>query len=198
MAKVVGLALNASFNFCVAVLPSAVRVTSERTPSLSTMIASVGLAPALSAPTVSAMGLPSSGNGVGNGSRPFWSNRVTATEFSSRLRRKISGCPSPFQSATAICETPARQGNFLGAASVPSTCWRLTDICPLSGSATIKSGRSSPLTSAHKTPRWAVSVLASGKICSCPFLNAPERGSAGLRVNWETSARPVAWTMVTR
>ena len=108
------------------------------------------MAPAWSLPVASASGLPSSGIKVGNGSRCFSSSRVTPTCRSSALSMKISGLPSPFQSATARSLTPARVGKVFGAASEPSGCWKQMEIWPLSGSATSKSGKPSPLTSAHK------------------------------------------------
>ena len=66
---------------------------------------------------------PSSGIRVGNGRRCFSSSRVTPTCRSSALSMKISGLPSPFQSATARSLMPARVGKVFGAANEPSFCW---------------------------------------------------------------------------
>ena len=120
----VGFDLKFSLNFCVLLFPSAVRVTNERRPSWSMITASIGFSAEYSFPTAITNGLPSSGMSVGNGSRCFSSRCVMPTCRSSELTMKISGLPSPFQSATARSLMPANVGKVFGLASVPSFCWR--------------------------------------------------------------------------
>lgn len=116
--------MNSSLNFWVLPLPSAVRVTSDRFPSLSRITASVGLASGCNRPIAMASGFPSSGIMVGNGRCPFSSICVTPICRSSSLNRKMSGLPSPFQSPTAMSLTPVNVENSFGASRVPSGFWR--------------------------------------------------------------------------
>ena len=132
MANVVGLDLKLSLNFCVFILPSAVRVTSERWPSLSTMMASVGFAPGLSGPTAITSGLPSSGSNRRKRQLPVLvklrhADRAvrpgSTGKFSAGRRRSMS--------AAAIWLTPASVGKFLATPASRPACCKYTDTWPL-------------------------------------------------------------------
>ena len=209
-AMAVGLPLNESASFWTTFVPSALRSTSSRTltvsslPSLparlssrSTMTASEGLAPGLNGPAARASGRPLSGTTRGKGTRPFASSAATPICFSSALSRNTSVLPSPSQSAATMSVTPVKVGKVRGAARVPSGFWRCTASWPPSGSATSRSARPSPSMSAQASPRRGLSVRWSGRMENCPSRSAPANSSAGLWVMLATAARPDFAAMVT-